>query len=269
VRFISIILVGAIATYLIVAGGIYAAQRIILFHPSEQRLSPSVFSNLPDGVEEVTLKTSDGETLIAWYLPAPAGGRTILFFSGNAGHLPFTADRFRGAHKQGFGLLALAYRGYSGSTGEPTEEGLHKDADAAYAWLVGKVPADQIILHGAALGAAVATELAVRQPAHALVLEAPYTAAVDVFARRFWFLPVKYMIKDPFLTREIIGQVKLPMLFVEGENDEVVPMRTAQDLFARAPEPKKFIIIPGGSHNNLSELGIYEEIRAFINAVKK
>ncbi len=262
-RFLSIIIVGAIVAYGVAFGGIYAAQRLILFHPNTQYLTPAAMTNLPEGVQEAKIKTSDGETIIAWYLPAQTGNRTILFFPGNAGHLPYMPDRFREANKTGLGLMAVAYRGYSGSTGSPTEAGLHLDAEAAYAWLTAKIKPDQIILHGAALGAAVATQIAVNHPARELVLEAPYPAAVDVMARRFWFLPIRYIMQDEFLTREIIGKVKLPILFIQGEKDEVVPVASAQALFERAPEPKKWVLIPEGSHNNLSELGLYKEIQSF------
>ncbi len=159
--------------------------------------------------------------------------------------------------------MAVAYRGFSGSTGTPTEAGLTIDARTAYDWLAAKVESQSIVLHGAALGAAVATRLATEKPARELVLEAPYTAMVDVLARRFWFLPIPYMIEDKFLTRDLIGKVKVPVLVVYGELDEVVPKAAAEAVFALAPEPKSFKLIPKGSHNNLSELGLYEAILEF------
>ena len=262
-RFISIILFGAIAAYMITLGGIYGLQRDLLYHPNQQHLSPQVLNNLPPGITEEAIKTGDGETLVAWYSPAQNGNPTILFFPGNAGHLPYMADRLKVMHKLGFGYLAVAYRGYSGSTGEPSEEGLHQDALASYAWLAERVKPDMIIVHGAALGASVATHLASQVSARALVLEAPYTAAVDVAASRFWFLPVKYFFKDQFLTREWIKSVKMPILVVHGDEDTIVPVDQGKAVFALAPEPKEIVIIKATGHNNLSEKGLYDVILAF------
>jgi uncharacterized protein len=268
-RIWGIVLVGAVATYGVVAGGIYAMQRAILFHQNTNYLEPQAVPQLPPGVEEVKLKTSDNELIIAWYRAPQPGKRTILFFPGNAGHLPYMVDRFRGTAREGLGLMALAYRGYSGSTGSPSEEGLMIDAATAYDWLAAKTPADQIIIHGAALGSTVAAKLAAEKPARELVLEAPYPSALSVMASRFWFLPIRLLMKDPFRAEEALGKLKMPVLVVHGAGDEVVPLHRAEAVMALVPEPKKLVSIPKGSHNNLSELGLYKEIAAFADAAVK
>jgi uncharacterized protein len=262
-RFVNIIILGAVVAYGLAVGALYGMQRQLQYHQNTQYLPPKAMTNLPDGVEEVRLKTADGETVFAWYLAAKPGKRTILFFPGNAGHLPFMSDRFRAADRLGFGLMAMSYRGYSGSSGNPTEEGLAKDAEAGYAYLAAKVRTEEIILHGTALGAAVAARLAVKHPAKELVLEAAYPASVDVMSRRFWFAPVSYFLKDQYRTRDLIRDIRIPVLFVHGTADEVVPLSDGAALYALARQPKKWIVIPAGSHNNLSELGLYEAILTF------
>jgi uncharacterized protein len=265
-RFVTIILMGAAIAYGVAVGGLYGMQRQLQYYQTTQYLPPSALNNLPKGVEEVRLKTSDGETVFAWHLPAKAGKRTILFFPGNAGHLPFMTDRFRAAARLGLGLMAMSYRGYSGSSGSPTEEGLARDAEAGYAHLATKVPAREIILHGVGLGGAVAARLALKQPARELVLEATYPSSLDVIARRFWFAPMPYLLEDKYLTRDIIRDIRMPILFVHGEKDEVVPVSDGAALHALARQPKQWFLIPSGTHNNLSELGLYEAILAFAEA---
>ncbi len=93
-RFVSIIIAGMIATYCLVATGIWGTQRLLIYHPNSHYLTPQALTNLPPGVTEEKLKTEDGETIIAWYLPAQPGKRTILFFPGNAGHLPYMPTGF-------------------------------------------------------------------------------------------------------------------------------------------------------------------------------
>jgi uncharacterized protein len=143
---------------------------------------------------------------------------------------------------------------------------LHRDAKTAYDWLAAKIGADNIIIQGSSLGSGVAAKLASENPAKMLVLESPYTAAVDVAARRFWFLPVQYMMHDTFLTRDWIGKVKMPVLVAHGLIDQVIPVDQGKAVFELAPQPKKLVLVEKASHNNLVELGLYDEIVAFAAA---
>jgi uncharacterized protein len=259
-RIFSVLLISAIAAYTIAFSVIFFARDAILYHPNLQYLTPAMMRNLPFAPEEARIKTSDGETIIGWYIPAKADKPTILFFPGNAGHLPWLLDRYQNAHAEGLGILAVAYRGYSGSTGVPSEEGLHRDAQAAHDWLKARVKPDDIIIHGVALGGTVATKLASESPARLLVLEATYPAAIDASIRRFFFLPVRWMFKDEFQARDWIGKVKMPIFFVHGEADVVVPLADGRALFDLAPEPKTFKVVERAQHGNLTEFGLYKMI---------
>jgi uncharacterized protein len=261
-RIFSVLLISAIAAYTIAFTIIFFARDSILYHPNTQYLTPTMMRNLAVTPEEARIKTVDGETIIGWYIPAAEGKPTVLFFPGNAGHLPWLLDRYLAANKEGLGILAVAYRGYSGSSGIPTEPGLHRDAKAAYDWLKAKVPDDKIIIHGAALGSTVATRLASENPARLLVLEAAYPAAIDASVRRFFFLPVRWMFKDQFQGRDWIGKVKMPIFFIHGDADVVVPVSDARALFDLAPEPKRFELVPKALHGNLTEFGLYGKILA-------
>ena len=173
----------------------------------------------------------------------PRGAKpVVIYFQGNAGGLNLRADRFRWLTGDGFGLFALSYRGYGGSTGKPTEAGMLLDAAAAYEFAAAVYPARRIVVWGESLGTGVAVALAATKPIGRLVLEAPFTSAADVGARVYWFLPVRLLMKDPFRSDQRIGQVTAPLLVVHGERDQVVPIALGERLFALANEPKRFVL---------------------------
>src|SRR5580704_24513 len=176
--------------YVLAVGAAYVFQRDLLYHPDAVLRAPD-----PAGppLQVVRLTTRDGEHLVAWWLPPQAGQPAILYFGGNGDSLIGEADRLRIIAKAGVGALAVAYRGYSGSSGHPTEAGLHADAEAAYAWLAARYPAGDIVIMGHSLGTGVATPLAAEHPVRALILESPFTSAVDVGAERMPWLPIRLL----------------------------------------------------------------------------
>src|SRR5262249_21339625 len=143
--------------------------------------------------EEVVLTTTDGERVIAWHVPPRGEQPVVLYFHGNGEIVAWRVERHRKIVADGTGLLALSYRGYAGSTGEPTEEGLHRDALAAYEFAAARYPADRIVLWGHSLGSGVAVRLAAARRIGKLVLEAPFTSTADVAAMRFPFVPVRLL----------------------------------------------------------------------------
>jgi hypothetical protein len=134
------------------------------------------------------------------------------------------------------------------------------DGRTAYDWLLAKghAPTD-IVLHGLSLGTGVATKLATEVAARALILEAPYTAVVDVAAERYPWLPVRWLMRDQFLTRERIARVKIPLLIAHGTGDTVIPFAHAERLYALAPAPKLFARMEGSDHSTLTRDGLYEK----------
>ncbi len=164
----------------------------------------------------------------------------------------------------GVGVIALSYRGYGGSTGTPTETGLHRDAEAAYAFAVAHYKPDRIVLWGHSLGTGVAVKLASEKPVAKLILEAPYSSTADVAVMRFPFAPVRLLMKDQFHSDQWIGAVKAPILVMHGARDGVVPIRFGKRLFALAHEPKRFIRYDKGRHNDLDDYGATKAALAFI-----
>ena len=240
----------------------YLAQRALMYHPEKLRTPPAA-AGLID-MQELVLDTADGEKVIVWYAPPQRGRPLVLYFHGNAGSLRYRADRFRALTGDGTGLVALSYRGYGGSSGSPSEAGLIADGQAAYAFAVARVPAERIVVFGESLGTGVAVALAATEPIGRLVLEAPFTSAVDVGARAYWFLPVRFLMKDPFHSDRRIGKVTAPLLVLHGERDHVVPIALGERLFSLANEPKRFVRFPAGTHVDLDQHGALDAVRSFI-----
>ena len=246
---------------------LYFKQRSMLFPiPPVARIAPAV-AGLPEAEEHV-LTTADGEKVIVWHVPAKSGHAVILYFPGNADFLAGRVSRFKRMISDGTGLVALSYRGYAGSSGQPSERGLLQDAAAAYAFTAERYQAERIVVWGFSLGTGVAVALAAGQPVGKLILEAPYTSTADVAASLLRIVPVSLLMKDQFHSDQRIVRVSAPLLVMHGDSDPAIPISFGERLFALAHEPKQFVRFPGGGHDNLDDYGAIETARQFINAAR-
>jgi fermentation-respiration switch protein FrsA (DUF1100 family) len=240
----------------------YFAQRALMYFPDRTRTPPAQ-AGFPEA-EEVIIETADGEKLIAWYVPAAEGRPVVLYFHGNGGALVHRIRRFRGLIANGNGLVALSYRGYGGSSGSPTEEGLLADAAAAYAFAAARYPVQRIAVFGESLGTGVAIWLAAEKPVARVILQAPYTSIVGVGAAAYPFLPVRFLLKDSYRSDERIGGVSAPVLVIHGARDRVVPIEFGECLYALIRAPKKFVRFPEGGHVDLDQYGAMNVIQSFL-----
>jgi fermentation-respiration switch protein FrsA (DUF1100 family) len=247
--------------------GLFFAQRAVLFPaPTSARTAPPV-AGFPDAEEHI-LTTADGEKVILWHVPAKPGRPVVLYFHGNGDYLAGFFGRFRDLIADGTGIVALSYRGYAGSSGQPSEQGLLQDAAAAYAFTAARYRADKIVAWGFSLGTGVAVALAAEQPVGKLILEAPYTSIVDVAASAFWFAPVRLLLQDQFRSDARIARIRVPLLVMHGALDPAIPVAFGERLFALANEPKRFVRLARGGHNDLDNFGAIEIARNFINLAK-
>lgn len=256
-------LISLIAIYAAAAAMLYLRQRRFMYFPDR----PGASLQPPDiaGAETLMIRTLDGESLEAWFAPGRAGRPVILFFQGNAGHISHRAARFVHLAGQGFGALFVSYRGFGSSSGQPSEAGLIMDALAAYDWLRARgFAADKIAVMGESLGAAVGVQLAARRQVLALALEAPFTSAVHVARRYYWWLPVGLLLKDRFDSLAAIRSVSAPLMVAHGSQDEIIPVAQGKQLFAAAIQPKQLLIIDEGSHNGFSDEEVWDNETAFI-----
>ena len=243
---------------------LFFAQRAVLFPvPTTARTTPQA-AGFPEAEEHI-LTTADGEKVIVWHVPARPGHQVVLYFHGNGDYLAGFFGRFRSIMADGTGIVALSYRGYAGSTGQPGEQGLLQDAAAAYAFSVARYRADNLVIWGFSLGTGVAVALAAEQRIGRLILEAPYTSIVDVAASAFWFTPVRHLMRDQFHSDERIARVKVPLLVMHGALDATIPVAFGERLFALANEPKRFVRLARGGHSDLDNFGAIEIARNFIN----
>jgi fermentation-respiration switch protein FrsA (DUF1100 family) len=255
---------------LIYLGGLavlYFAQRALIFPiPSTVRTAPEA-AGLPEAEEHV-LPTSDGEKVIVWHVPAKPGHAVVIYFHGNGDTLAGLVGRFRAITFDGTGIVALSYRGYAGSSGQPTEQGLLKDAAAAYAFAAARYSPERMVVWGFSLGSGVAVALAATQPVGRLILEAPYTSIVDAAGAAFPFVPVRWLVRDQFRSDLRIARVSTPLLIMHGVRDATIPLRFGERLFALAHEPKQLVRFAEGGHNDLADYGAIETARHFIAAAK-
>src|SRR6476620_1366939 len=197
---------------------LFFAQRSFLFPiPTAERTSPQA-AGFPEAEEHV-LTTADGEKVIVWHVPAKPGRPVVLYFHGHGDFLAGFFGRFRDLIADGTGIVALSYRGYAGSSGRPSEQGLLRDAAAAYAFASALYGADRIVAWGFSLGSSVAVALAAEQPVGKLILEAPYSSIADVAASAFPIFPVRRVMRDPFRSDQRIARVKAPLLIMHGARD--------------------------------------------------
>jgi len=249
--------------YVAVCAGMYVMQRSLVFPKLADHVTAAE-AGFPEA-QEVALQTSDGERLVAWYVAPKPEKPLFIYFHGNGDTLNWRVGRDRSLIADGSGLLAVSYRGYEGSTGSPSEDGMHLDAAAAYAFAAEhQITADRIVLWGHSLGTGVAVWLAAERKIRALVLEAPYTSVADVAAVNYPLLPVRWLLKDQFHSDWLIDKVTAPVLVFHGDKDDTIPISFGQRLYGLIKAPKCFVRFPLGGHGDLDDGKILVSIRNFI-----
>jgi uncharacterized protein len=261
------ILYAAIAYGAVVAIA-FAAQRKLMYFPNASRIEPASLGL--EGVREIELAAPDGVRIISWYAPAPPGEPTLLYFHGNGGGLAGRAQRLARYQNARLGVFMMSWRSYSGSTGSPSERANVADARRAYSHLVGLgVKPTDIFLYGESLGSGVAVQLATDVPVAGVVLDAPYTSTVDIGAKQYPYLPVRWLMQDRYESARRIAGIGKPLLIMHGALDTVIPVEMGRELHALAREPKKLVVFPHGNHVDLDQHGAVDTLRAWIDDLRK
>jgi fermentation-respiration switch protein FrsA (DUF1100 family) len=201
--------------------------------------------------ESITLETTDGVKLNAWYVPAKDAEMTILFCHGNGGNMMHRLDSISLFNKMGLNCLIFDYRGYGQSEGKPTEDGTYIDALTAYKWLTQtkKISSQEIIVFGRSLGGSIAAYVAERMKVRALVLESCFTSYVDMGKKFYPYMPVRWFARFKYDTISYLKNVQSPIMIIHSRNDEIIPFEFGLELYDSASEPKEFVEI-AGSHND-------------------
>lgn len=260
---VSILLLGTIALG-------HWAERWLIYPLDPSHVTPSD-AGLPRVREQII--EQGGETLIVWTAPPQHGQPVILYFHGNAGNLALRAGRFQRFLDRGYGLVAPAYRGSSGSTGRPSETALSADAAAIYRAIPELLVPDMrpssatfenhpnVVVYGESLGTAVALSLVSSlaadpikaAPIAALVLEAPFTSVAAMVEHHYPGLgdPARKL-KNQWPNAARAAQVHQPLLVIHGSNDDVIPLRMGRQIFTAAPSARKqFLEVKSGGHTDL------------------
>ncbi|MBA3232024.1 MAG: alpha/beta hydrolase [Acidobacteria bacterium] len=245
--------------------------RMAFFPLEGVQQTPAVFKL---DFEDVAIETADGETLHAWWLPAPEPRAQVIFWHGNGGNLALWLDVIAGLRRQDFSVLAVDYRGFGASTGRPSEQGLYRDADAALRVFEERLrtPGVPVIHWGRSIGAPVAAYTASKAPPDALVLESPFADVIAIIGRnpvmRFLHLFSSYR----FPTSRFLEEYDGPLLVIHGDADRIIPFRAGRRVFEEARGTRKtFVPIPGADHNDLhlvNPVQYWRAIDAFVAAIE-
>ena len=245
-------------------------ERPLLYQPDPRNRTPEEFGLTGIELLRIPAATPDTE-LNAWHQVAAPDQPTLVYFHGNAGHLGDRAERFAAFATVGVGVIMIAYRGYSGSDGQPSERANIADASAALDWLIAKqISARPFVLYGESLGTGIAIALAAsasdtqRKHLGGLILDAPYTSIADVGALAFPMLPVHAVMRDTYRSNDRAPRVTLPTLIVHGSEDAIVPVAMGRTIAERLGGPTTFQEIAGAGHMDHYPLGSFDQIRRFI-----
>jgi hypothetical protein len=273
-------LISVAIAYGAVVALVFLFQSRLVFYPEigrEAVISPQTYGLK---FESVDIRTADGETLNAWWVPADEARGTVLFFHGNAGNISHRLDYLLLFNRMRYSTLIVDYRGYGKSTGSPSEEGTYRDAEAAWDYLRGarSVRPQNLVIAGESLGGAVASWLAARMSLipspspggkreetgsplpkgegsgvgigpRAVVLLSTFTSATDLGAQIYWFLPVRMISRLGYDNTENLKRIRAPVFIAHSRDDEIIPYSHGKKVFDGANEPKAFLEMRGG-HND-------------------
>ena len=198
-----------------------------------------------------TVTTSDGESLRVWRIPHRRPVASVVYFHGNGGNLSLWAPVLAGLHARGLDVVALDYRGYGLSTGSPSERGLYRDAEAVVRQLRPAADAGvPLVYWGRSLGAAAAAHAATVVPPDGLILEAAFPDARSVLRHSPVLAVLGLFSTYRFPIAELASRFAGPVLVIHGDADTVVPASEGRRLHDRLPEPKRFLRVRGGDHND-------------------
>jgi fermentation-respiration switch protein FrsA (DUF1100 family) len=265
-KFFYISLLLGLITYLIVLTYIYLFQRNLLYHPSVNGYQGD---EINFDYKEVFIQNKEGIKLKSWLHEKDLiNKKTIIFFHGNAGNLSNRNYKLNELSKFDINFLIVAYRGFSGNQGNPSEQGLYEDAKSTFDWLTIKgVKEKNIILYGESLGTAVAIETAQNKDLAGIILESPFTSMVELAQKYYPFLPVKFLLKDKYETIKKLPNINSPLLVLHGKLDSVVPFSMGKNLFDKANKPKFKYFIDNDDHMVRYDKKLLNEIKKFISDI--
>ncbi len=242
----------------------------MIFHPN-----PSVDATPQQAgleFEDIFFTARDGVRLNGWFIPHPEARSTLVWFHGNAGNIGHRVENIKWLHDRvPVNIFIFDYRGYGRSQGFPSEKGTYLDGEAALELMRKKLGGDgaqKLVFFGRSLGAAIAAEMATRFESQGLILESPFISIAEMARVLFPYLPIGPFLRTRYDVRATIKKIKVPLLVLHGDRDEIIPFEHGKLVFEAAPLPKRFFAITGAGHNDTVVVGgesYFEQLRQFID----
>ena len=249
----------------------HSLERLFVYYPYRQLEGDPGALGLR--YQDVVLVTEDGVKLHGWFVPCEGARNTLLMFHGNGGNISHRLSFIQMLYQLGLHVFIIDYRGYGRSEGRPFEEGLYRDAQAAYNWWATerRPNGEKLILFGESLGGAVAVHLAARTPAAGLILQSTFNSARDMAKTMFPIGLLLPLARVRFDSEKDIALVTCPKLFIHGDSDRTIPFRLGRALHDAAPPPKVFYTVHGAGHNDLLWVAGPEysrQVRSFLSQIE-
>ena len=231
------VVVGILVIYASVLVLLFIFQRNLMYHPDENNYFGD---KLEVNIEKVKIKTSDNIDLLGWFHKKDLKRlKTIVYFHGNAGKLENRIHKLNHFKDMDVNFLIIAWRGFSGNEGKPSEEGLYIDGNSAIMWLKNLgLSEEDIIIYGESLGTGIATEIAQNNNFAGLILETPFTSMIEAAKNFYPYIPVSLILKDKYKNNLKIKNVNIPVLVMHGETDQIVPFWMGEKIYEIANQPK-------------------------------
>ncbi len=256
----------------------------VFLHPDRTHHFPERALGTP--AKDVLIEARDGSPLHALYLPAQGKTHaTLLYLHGNAENLTSHAHMVSWLPAQGYGVLAIDYRGFGRSGGKASVDGIHEDAEAALAWLVaqGGTSTGPLIVYGQSIGGSVAIRFVARSPLRehvaAVIADSAfsdYRAIAREKLSMLWLTwpfqwPLSLLISDRYSAGDYVGALSpIPLLLIHGEQDPIVDASHSQRLYQAAGNPKSLWLIPQGTHiDALSRAPVRMRLLEFLNDIAR
>jgi len=249
-RWLKRIILTALTLYLIAAAAVFMLQRKLLYFPPNFYLTPTAV-----GVPEMT---EIGGGAGGWYVPpSEPDGKVVMVFHGNGSAVYSNHDIFRDLMDEGHGVWSVGYPGYPGSDWKPTQENLVISAKRQHNLLLDAhgVAPENVVFYGTSLGSGVAAQLAAEHQPALLIMDAPFNSVLDMGRKQLPWLPVSLLMKDKFQSDKALAGLDVPLIWIHGTADEIIPISQGQKLYDGYSGPKSAHVIEGGQHTNLWFLG--------------
>jgi fermentation-respiration switch protein FrsA (DUF1100 family) len=256
---------GLTIAYLAVLGYIAFNQRGLQY-VQEGEVTALVDTTL-QRTEAIVIPVGTGTEVVNGWFAAPEPGQPlIVYYRGNTGSFSAEHERFETFEAAGYGLLSLDYRGFPMSPGSLSEANVLEDALAAFDFA--REQADTLVIWGRSLGSGPATYVASQREADLLILETPFLSAISIAAERYPYLPVNILMQDQYRNDQWIVEVEEPVLVAHGTADTTVPFTSGQRLWDLVPNRVDFLIYDDGTHGDLWDRGLWDDVRPFVAATE-